>query len=1120
MDSQVSVSLASGSGALFAPLTRFFGLSPRYVSSFGLLLIGPLAALAQLTSGDLRGTVHDASGAAIPNAAIEVVNNATDVHTTQPANADGEYHFSNLPVGAYSLSAKAAGFAPAELKNITIDLNKIATANLTLQVGQTTTSIEVTESAATIDTSTAQISNTYSTKMTQDLPSATTGSGVLNLSLLGAGVASSGGMGAGTGPSVAGQRPRNNNFTIEGIDNNAKTVTGPLLFVPNDAVQEFTLLQNQFTAEYGHSSGGQFNTNVKSGTNEFHGMLYDYLQNRNLNAIDQIFQNQGVTSNPRFDLNRLGANFGGPIKKNKLFFFVDFEYDPLGLSSTTGNVSAPTAEGYADLAAIPGINSTLLGVVQKYVPAAASQNDTENFQIGENGTGCGNPSKTCYSIPIGTLAILGPNYTNTYAGTSSVDYNISDKDQLRGRFLYNKVDAIDAAAELPAFYLPLPTRFYLATLTEFHNFTPNVTNEFRLGYNRFNTIVPSGNFQFPGLDQFPNLQLDDLGIQMGPDTAAPQFTIQNLYQASDNITWTWNKHTFKFGFDGRKQISPQSFTQRARGDYEYSNIGNYLTDLVPDDLAQRTTGNYVYYGDQVSAYAYAEDTWKATQHLTLNLGVRYEFTSLPYGERLQDVNSLASVPGLIEFNRPQAQYLNFAPRLGVAWSPGNSGNTSVRAGFGINYDVLYDNLGILSAPPQFQQTVDVTGTAGSGFLANGGIPPNASFGALDVDDARANTGGYIPDQKLPYSIQWNFGIQHVFANNYTVEARYVGTRGVHLPVQAQIDRAPIVTASNSMPLYFSAPSQATLDGLPVTLEGLENTYNNTGAITAPFLNNGFFSPITAFMPWGNSTYHGLALQVDRRFSRGLTFRGAYTWSHAIDDSTADVFSTVLTPRRAEDSTNLALDKSSSALDRRQRFTLTMVYDVPFYAHSSNYILKNIVGNWEVAPIFTYQTPEYYTVQSGSDANLNGDTAGDRAVINASGTPGTSSDVTSLSNSAGQTVAYLVNNPNAQYIKAPIGVLPNGGRNTLEGRPIDNLDLTLLKRFNFTERFKFEFQAQFLNSLNHPQFIPGALNDIASIGSASAAVRNILLTGSSSFNQQESVFSSNPRTIQLTAKFVF
>src|SRR5271170_4385183 len=203
MDSQVSVSLASGSGALFAPLTRFFGLSPRYVSSFGLLLIGPLAALAQLTSGDLRGTVHDASGAAIPNAAIEVVNNATDVHTTQPANADGEYHFSNLPVGAYSLSAKAAGFAPAELKNITIDLNKIATANLTLQVGQTTTSIEVTESAATIDTSTAQISNTYSTKMTQDLPSATTGSGVLNLSLLGAGVASSGGMGAGTGPSVA-----------------------------------------------------------------------------------------------------------------------------------------------------------------------------------------------------------------------------------------------------------------------------------------------------------------------------------------------------------------------------------------------------------------------------------------------------------------------------------------------------------------------------------------------------------------------------------------------------------------------------------------------------------------------------------------------------------------------------------------------------------------------------------------------------------------------------------------------------------------------------------------------------------------------------------------------------
>ena len=205
-----------------------------------------------------------------------------------------------------------------------------------------------------------------------DLPITATGSGVINLSLLSAGVSTSGAVGVGSGPSIGGQRPRNNNFTIEGIDNNSKAVTGPLSIIPNDAVAEFTLLANQFSPEYGHSSGGQFNQVVKSGTNQFHGMLLEYLQNRNLNAADQQFVVNQVDLHPRFDDNRFGGNFGGPIRKNKLFFFGDVEREVQGAAASPGQIFAPTQAGYDTLASIPGLSSTNLSILKQYLPPAAA----------------------------------------------------------------------------------------------------------------------------------------------------------------------------------------------------------------------------------------------------------------------------------------------------------------------------------------------------------------------------------------------------------------------------------------------------------------------------------------------------------------------------------------------------------------------------------------------------------------------------------------------------------------------------------------------------------------------------------------------------------------------------
>ena len=246
---------------------------------------GAILALGQAIDGNVVGTVTDASGAAVVGAEVTATNVATNVSATGKTNGSGEYRFDHLLNGTYRVSVKMTGFKTIS-EQVDVEVSKTATRNISLQPGAASETVEVSGTPPTLDTTTAQIQSTYELRETQDLPTASIGLGVLNLSLLQAGVGSSGGLGAGTGPSIGGQRPRNNNFMIEGIDNNDKGVTGPLVGAPNDAVQNFSILQNQFSPEFGHSNGGQFNTIVISGTNSWHGRAYEYFQNRNLNALD------------------------------------------------------------------------------------------------------------------------------------------------------------------------------------------------------------------------------------------------------------------------------------------------------------------------------------------------------------------------------------------------------------------------------------------------------------------------------------------------------------------------------------------------------------------------------------------------------------------------------------------------------------------------------------------------------------------------------------------------------------------------------------------------------------------------------------------------------------------
>ncbi len=357
----------------------------------------------------------------------------------------------------------------------------------------------------------------------------------------------------------------------------------------------------------------------------------------------------------------------------------------------------------------------------------------------------------------------------------------------------------------------------------------------------------------------------------------------------------------------------------------------------------------------------------------------------------------------------------------------------------------------------------------------------------------------------------------------------VYTHGIELPVQTRLNRQGEVQPWAYLPTYLAAPSQSTLDSLPYTVTSQSApclsaacaySLSNFGSFVPSYANAGFTgSNLVSFQPYGQSKYNGLDVQFSRSYTQGLQFKAAYTWSHLMDNSTADVFSTVLTPRRPQDFQCFNCDMSTSALDRRQRLTGFAIWDMPWFKND-NWVMKNVVGNWQFSPVYTLQSPEYATCQSGVDANRNGDTAGDRCIYNPTGVPGTTSTVTALHNSSGQIVAYLANNPTGQYITAGSGAFATAARNTMATPWINNWDISALKRINITERQAIEFSVEALNLFNHAQYVPGYISDVAPIGYTSGTVSNSLKPGSATWQAWNQVFSNHPRNVVLTLKYSF
>ncbi|MGH9939014.1 MAG: carboxypeptidase regulatory-like domain-containing protein, partial [Blastocatellia bacterium] len=737
-----------------------------------LALVCVFAATAQTTTGKVRGIVQDPTGAIVAGAKVTVTSKSTNVSQATQSTGQGEYQFNDLLPGDYRLTVEAASFKTLNLTNVRVELNQTTDLPTQLQIGQTSESVEISAGGVElVDTATATLSKGFNERQAVDLAQTgfggAFGGGVNNLALIAPNVVSSGGVGVGTGGAVGGQRPRNNNFVVDGVDNNDKSVTGPQLYVSPETVSEFSLLSNHFSAEFGRTNGGQFITVTRSGTNEIHGAGYGFFQNRFLNALDNSQKVAGAIRErapgkeddflPRSDFGRFGGNAGGPILKNRLFYFGSFERIQTGNAASPGGLTAPTQAGLSAIRALPGVSSTNLGILTQHVPVAPA-NDAGTVRmcaVVPAGGLC--PNNNYVNIPIGRINFAAPNYTVNKNWVANIDFAQSARTQHRGRFIYNDFAAIDIGANLSQFYVLIPIENRLFSYTLLHTFSTKVTNETRLAYRRStdNRTVPKS-ISFPGLDAFPNIGLRDLAVDIGPNPNYPQFDTENNYQLVNNTTWLLGAHSLKFGVDFRNIISPQLFTQRERGDYQYNQTDFFLRDLSPDFLGERTVGAARYYGNQKLFFPFIQDDWRVRPNLTLNLGLNYSYQSIPRGAKKQSLNAIASAPGLIEFREPKAQKANFAPKLGVAWSPnfgsglfgrvfGASGQSSIRAGFSLGYDYIFDNLYVLAAPPQANQTVDTDVNAFTPrFLANGGISNNP-VAITNPAAARAATSAFIPD---------------------------------------------------------------------------------------------------------------------------------------------------------------------------------------------------------------------------------------------------------------------------------------------------------------------------------------------------------------------------------------
>ncbi len=1100
-----------------------------------------LPVRAQLTEGTIAGTVTDATGALVPDAKVTIKNVGTDFVVEATTDDIGFYRVPHLAPGKYQIRIEKSGFKTAILDDVIVSVNVVTRADMNLTVGTATESIAVSSSAPLVQTEEGRLSDTLTTREINELP--LNGRQVYQLVSLQPGVTATTAPVVSSVPSPTssvtfefgfianGSTPRGNNFVMDGISNNNEWLGGqPLIYPSLDAVQELQVQTLNFSAEYGRNSGAIVNVITKSGGNDLHGSVFYTGRNTALNARNFF---DSVQKTP-LQQHQFGFSLGGPLRRDKTFYFVDYE----GSRLKDGAPALITTENPSHRAQLIADNPGTIGSM---------------FLTDFPGPNC-TDGTTDPTIPTCQASVSQIEHNSADQYLIRVDHRFGTNDQLFARWVNTLASGDVARQELlgagnRGFGAPFDGFFAALAVGYTHTFSSTILNDLRASYSRNNskigfTIPPSSStaaaLQSAGApkDFFGDLVIDDGTIPFGGELYIPRNFVFNNYGIADTVLYNKGRHAFKFGVDWRHIQENSNYTLETHPFYEFGSIDDFAADApylvaatINRDPASSQFGQFT---DTPRHFRwsqwgfFAQDDWKIRPHLTLNLGFRWDIFGTP-SETQGILTNIIPGPGSTGAERLatstvarvksmwNTDYHDFAPRIGLAWDPTGHGTTAIRSGFSIAYNEAYSNLYTNASrlnPPD-ASVMFVEPIVGIGTNVNYQFPfvpstdfsnpPTANGGVVGVT---TTPNGVDPNLRGAYAMQWFLGIQHQFFRDYAFSINYVGTRGVGGYTREDFNR-------------FDG------DICNVTVCDFSNDRLAPG-----------WGQITYISNESQSTYHGFNAQLKRAMSHGFLFTANYTYGKVLDNVTegglgdyfnvngyAGLYSGV------QDIENPKADRGPSEFDVRHRFTLSALWSLPGFKGDS--ALDKILGGWQLNSIVALQSGRPFDVFcglawfSGCDFNEDG-LAYDRPDRPA-GIKMTGFDNQQLVNGVFGDPSFFSAAPNPQVyfngvqrsslassVFCPnglnsiltfdpqcltVGTNGNLARNSFRGPAFKDVDLSLFKNFKLRDRLDLQFRAEAFNIFNRVNLF----NPVGDMGSAQ-------------FGRSTAAFA--PRQMQLGLKLLF
>ena len=1047
-----------------------------FVSTLCAVLVSaanPIPALAQ-ESAAISGKVEDASGGIVAGATVTVKSLETGTTRAVTTDETGNYRVLALPLGPQEIKVQKAGFKAVVRTGVTLEVGQEAVVNLKLEVGEYVQQITVSEESPVVNTTTAPISGVVGEREIKDLPLngrsfdtlITLNPGTINYSAMKSPQTSTSN---GNTFSVAGRRTSENLFLLDGIEYTGSSqlavtpggVSGQLLGI--EGVREFNVLTDTYSAEYGKRAGAQVSVVMLSGTNALHGSVFEFLRNSAFDARNVLSQTSSV---PPFRQNQFGGALGGPLKKDHLFLFGNYEgfRQALALDSISVVPDAQARQGLLPnaLGVYTPVSKLNVQMLQ-YMPFWPSPNGAELLANG---------------LPSGTaLSLNNPRQSiREDFGTLRSDYTIRDRDSLSLTYTVDDGNSLVPLAN-PLFGSYTKLRMQVLSLQETHIISPETVNTFRAGFSRAAFNLDSSLLaSFP-----PNLSFvtgagpggivigggaTTTGVaaitSAGPNNAAGAWNRRNLFTFTDGLQTRQGIHQISFGLWFQRLQDNEDTASRQLGQATFTSLQTFLQGTV-SSFQVVPSANELGWRSLLGAW-YVQDAIRVRSNLTLQLGIRHEFTTGWNEESGRAANYLTDVSGVLVttplmgssvFTKNNAKWL-FSPRIGVAWDPFGNGNTAIHAGFGTYYSLI-DNLSFLlnSLPPWNGAASFQSVPLFSVVPVAPGVPPAPSCGpGVPAPCTTFAPQGVQTDAKTPAVEEWNLSVEERVTHDTVLRIAYVGSHGYHGLLSVDPNTIPAQICPNASGCPSGGTPGTTKGNVPVGAQ-----YIPLGSRPNPFLGAGFF-----WYTEGNSSYNALETDVTHRLSRGLQIRANYTWSKNLDMNSA------LTGAQANNQAQMVLNRNDlrrdwgpSALNVTSQSSISGSYELPFghgkhWLNTSAGLMSKLTSGWQLDGIATLLSGFPLTPLVGSNRSGDGDIRNpDRPSLNPTFT--------------GPLLLRTPNqwfDPNAFILPTP-GTYGNVGRGTLTGPGLADLDLSMLKNTAVSERYSLQFRAEFFNSLNRANF---------------------------------------------------